>query len=569
MPWGGDQCRGDRGKHIVLQDHELVRVFLWVSREVHRSFTMKILISDSLSSHGIGILQKAGFEVDVKTKLPKEELLKIIKEYDGLIVRSGTKVTEDVIAAAERLKVIGRAGSGLDNVNTPAATRRGIVVMNTPGGNTVTTAEHTMAMIFAMTRRIPQATATLKAGHWDKERFMGVELYNKTLGVVGIGQIGGYLAKLAQGVAMNVIAFDPYLAPERAKDMGVEVVELDELFRRADIISVHTPLTPETRSLINRSAIEQMKSGVMIVNCARGGIINESDLAEALQTKKIAAAAFDVFEEEPIKADHPLLSLDNFICTPHIGASTTEAQENVAVGIAEQIVEYFSKGIARGAVNIPSVPPELLPRLQPYISLAETVGLLQAQLYEGGLERVTVEYHGEVSSQPVASLTVAVLKGLFTPILEDAVNCVNAPVIAKERGIEVKEVTSQDAGDFISVIRVRVESGNKTHHLAGTLFHRKDPRIVEIDNFQVEILPKGHMLLIVNEDQPGVIGTVGLVLGHHGVNIARMQCSREERGGRALLMIGTDEPLPQPAIDTMKATPHVLSVRPVDLSRGL
>jgi len=529
---------------------------------------MKILVSDSLSSHGVGILEKAGFEVDVKTKLPKDELLKVIKEYDGLIVRSGTKVTEEVITAADRLKVIGRAGSGLDNVNTPAATRRGIVVMNTPGGNTVTTAEHTMAMIFAMTRRIPQATASMKTGKWEKERFMGVELYNKTLGVVGIGQIGGYLAKLAQGVAMNVIAFDPYLAPERAKDMGVEVVELDELFRRADIISVHTPLTPETKSLINMSAIAKMKPGVMIVNCARGGIINESDLGEALKAKKVAAAAFDVFEEEPIKADHPLLALDNFICTPHIGASTTEAQENVAVGIAEQIVDYFTKGMARGAVNVPSVPPELLPRLLPYISLAEKIGLLQAQLYEGGLERVTVEYHGEVATLSVAPLTVAVLKGLLTPILEDGVNFVNAPVIAKERGIEVKEVKSQEAGDFTSVIRVRVESGKKTHHLAGTLFHRKDPRIVEIDDFQVEVLPEGHMLLIFNEDQPGVIGTVGLALGNQGVNIARMQCSREERGGRALLIIGADEPLPQSAIEAIKATPHILSVRPVDLSKG-
>ncbi len=530
---------------------------------------MKILVSDSLSKHGVALLEKAGFTVDVKTKLPKEELLKEIKSYDGLIVRSGTKVTAEVIAAAEQLKVIGRAGSGLDNVDTAAATRRGIVVMNTPGGNTVTTAEHTMSMICAMTRRIPQATASLKTGKWEKERFMGVELYNKTVGIVGIGQIGGYLAKLAQGLAMNVIGYDPYLAPDRAKDMGIEVVDLEELFRRADIISVHTPLTSETRSLIDTAAIEKMKPGVMIVNCARGGIINEPDLAEALKTKRVAAAAFDVFQDEPVKPDNPLLALDNFICTPHIGASTTEAQENVAVGIAEQIIDYVTKGLARGAVNIPSVPPELLPRLQPYIALAEKIGLLQAQLYEGALERVTVEYHGEVASLTVAPLTIAVLKGLLTPILEDAVNFVNAPVIAKERGIEVKEVKSSEAGDFTSVIRVRVEAGKKTHQLAGTLFHKKDPRIVEIDNFQVEVLPEGYMLLIFNVDKPGVIGAVGLALGNLAVNIARMQCSREEQGGRALLIIGLDQPLPAGVIDTMKQGQNILSVRQVDLSRGL
>ncbi len=530
---------------------------------------MKILVSDSLSKQGIEVLEKAGFTVVVKPKLSKDELLKEIKDSDGLIVRSATRVTADVIDAAERLKVIGRAGSGLDNVDTQAATRRGIVVMNTPGGNTVTTAEHTMAMIFAMTRRIPQATASMKAGKWEKERFMGVELYNKILGIVGVGQIGGYLTKLAQGIGMNVIAYDPYLAEERARKMGVEMVDLDELFRRSDIISVHTPLTPETRSLIDVRAIAKMKPGVMVVNCARGGIVNEADLCEALKTKKVAAAAFDVFDQEPVKPDHPLLTLDNFICTPHIGASTTEAQENVAIGIAEQIVDYFTKGIARGAVNVPSVPPELLPQLQPYLALAEKVGLLQAQLYEGGLERVTVEYNGEVSSLTVAPLTIAVLKGLLTPILENAVNFVNAPVVAKERGIEVKEVKSGDAGDFTSVIRVRVEAGRRVHHVAGTLHNRKEPRIVEIDTFQVEVVPEGHLLLILNVDRPGVIGEVGKVLGDHDINIARMQCSREERGGNALLIIGTDVPLSREVLDQIKSARNILSVKVADLSMGL
>lgn len=531
--------------------------------------SMKILVSDSLSKQGIEVLEKAGFTVVVKTKLSKDELLKEINDCDGLIVRSATKVTADVIDAAGRLKVIGRAGSGLDNVDTQAATRRGIVVMNTPGGNTVTTAEHTMAMIFAMTRRIPQATASMKAGKWEKERFMGVELYNKILGIIGVGQIGGYLTKLAQGIGMNVIAYDPYLAEERARHMGVEMVDLDELFRRSDIISVHTPLTPETKSLIDAGAIAKMKPGVMIVNCARGGIVNEADLCEALKAKKVAAAAFDVFDQEPVKPDHPLLTLDNFICTPHIGASTTEAQENVAIGIAEQIVDYFTKGIARGAVNVPSVPPELLPQLQPYLALAEKIGLMQAQLYEGGLERVTVEYNGEVSSLTVAPLTIAVLKGLLTPILENAVNFVNAPVVAKERGIEVKEVKSGDAGDFTSVIRVRVETGRRAHHVAGTLHNRKEPRIVEIDTFQVEVVPEGHLLLILNVDRPGVIGEVGKVLGDHDINIARMQCSREERGGNALLIIGTDVPLSREVLDHIKSARNILSVKVADLSMGL
>jgi D-3-phosphoglycerate dehydrogenase len=527
---------------------------------------MKILVSDSLSKQGVELLEKAGFTVVVKSKMPKEELFKEIKDADGLIVRSGTKVTEELIAAAEKLKVIGRAGSGLDNVDTPAATRRGIVVMNTPGGNTVTTAEHTMSMICAMSRRIPQATASVKAGKWEKDKFMGVELFNKVLGIVGVGQIGSHLTKLAQGIGMRVIAYDPYLAAERAQKMGVEMVELAELFRRAEIISVHTPLTPETKGIINAQTIATMKPGVMIVNCARGGIIHEGDLYEALKSKYVAAAAFDVFEEEPIKTDNPLLSLDNFICTPHIGAQTTEAQENVAVGIAEQLVDYFTKGIARGAVNIPSVSPELLPRLQPYLSLAEQLGKLQSQLCEGGLERLTVEYSGDVTNLSIAPLTIAVLKGLLTPIMEAPVNYVNAPIVAKERGIEVKEVKSTDAGDFTSLIRVRVEAGKESHLVAGTLYHKKDPRVVEIDQFKVEMVPEGHMLFIHNIDRPGVIGMVGKVLGDNNINIVRMQCALEKRGGNALLIIGSDQTFPGAVLDLIKSSPNILSVKVAVLS---
>ncbi|MDH5667359.1 MAG: phosphoglycerate dehydrogenase [Nitrospira sp.] len=527
---------------------------------------MKILVSDSLSKQGVELLEKAGFTVVVKSKMPKDELYQEIKDADGLIVRSGTKVTADLIAAAEKLKVVGRAGSGLDNVDTPAATRRGIVVMNTPGGNTVTTAEHTMAMIFSACRKVPQATASVKQGKWEKSKFMGIELYNKTLGIVGIGQIGGYLAKLAQGASMNVIAYDPYLAPDRAEKMGVTLMDLPELFKRADIISVHTPLTAETKSLINAQVIDTMKPGVVLINCARGGIINEADLCEALKTNRVAAAAFDVFEEEPVKPDHPLLALDNFICSPHIGAQTTEAQENVAVGIAEQIVDYFARGVAKGAVNIPSVPPELLPRLQPFLTLAERLGSLQTQLFHGGgVERVTVEYSGEVASLSVASLTIAVLKGLLTPILEHPVNYVNAPIVAKERGIEVKEVKTSDAGDFTSLIRVRVEAGKDSHQVAGTLYHKQEARVVEIDQFKVEMIPEGHMLFIQNRDRPGVIGMVGNVLGESGMNILRMQCALEKRGGNAMLIIASDTEFPAEALNQMKANPDILSVNVANL----
>ena len=526
---------------------------------------MKILISDSLSPKGVEVLERAGFSVDVKTKLPKEELLKEIPQYEGLVVRSATKVTKEVIAAGARLRIIGRAGTGLDNVDTDAATRRGIVVMNTPGGNTITTAEHAMSMISSMSRKIPQATASTRSGKWEKSKFMGTELYNKTLGLVGLGQIGSYVAKLAQGWSMNVIGYDPYLAEDRARQMGIEVVELDEIFNRADVISVHTPLTNETRGIINRDTIATMKDGVMIVNCARGGIINENDLAEALQSGKVASAAFDVFEQEPVSSDNPLLGLDNFVCTPHIGASTEEAQENVAIGIAEQFVDYFKRGISRGAVNVPSVAPEVLPQLQPYLLLAERMGRFQAQLLEGGVKAVTVEYSGEVAQLAVAPITVAVLKGLLAPILEDVINFVNAPIVAKERGIEVKEVKSSDAGDFTSLIRIKVDAGPKTHSLAGTLFHKQDPRIVEINQFQVEVVSEGQMILIDNVDRPGVIGMVGKVLGEHNVNIAQMQCSRVERGESALLIIGLDGPPSPKAIDLLKTEKDLLSVRLVDL----
>ncbi len=513
---------------------------------------MKVLISDALSENGVKILRDSGLDVDVNTKLSNEELQGKIAQYNGLVIRSATKVNEKVIEAATNLRVIGRAGSGVDNVDLSAATKRGIVVMNTPGGNTITTAEHAFAMMLALARKIPQATASMKAGKWEKSKFMGMELQEKVLGIIGLGQIGSYLVKLAQGASMKVIANDPYLAEDRAHEMGVELVSLSELYRRADILSLHTTMTSETKHMIGVEAINQMKDGVRIVNCARGGLVDESALVEALTSGKVAGAAFDVFEKEPCAPDHPLLGLDNMIFTPHIGASTTEAQESVAISIAEQVVEYLTRGVARGAVNMPSVPVELLQRIQPYLSLAEKLGVLQSQLCEGGIERVTIEYKGDVANESVALITPVVLKGLLSPILEDTVNNVNSLVIAKERGIEVKEVRSRDAGDFASLIRVMVDASKKSATVTGTLFGRKDPRVVEVNHFEVDFDPRGHLLFILNEDQPGVIGMVGRIVGEHGINIARMECARVGQGGVALLILSLDSQAPDAVLDTIR-----------------
>lgn len=524
---------------------------------------MKVLVSDSLSDKGVEILKKAGIDVDVKTKLSPEELIRIIGEYDGLVVRSATKVTDVVIAAGTKLKVIGRAGSGLDNVDQAAATKRGIVVMNTPGGNTVTTAEHTMALIFSLVRQIPQATASTKSGKWEKSKFMGMELYNKVLGIVGMGQIGSYLAKLAQGAAMQVVAFDPFLSPENARKAGVELLPLEDLFRRADVISVHTPLTAETRNLINAETIKQMKDGVRIINCARGGIVHESDLADAVRSGKVAGVALDVFEQEPADPKNPLLGLDGVICTPHIGAATNEAQENVALAIAEQIADYLNRGVVRGAVNIPSVPPDLLPKIQPYLELAERLGLFVGQCHDGAAERLTVEFVGEVAGLMTAPIAVAALKGFLTPILEEPVNYVNAPIIATERGIEVKTVKGGESSDYTSLIRLSVENGakKKKTSVAGTLYHKKDARIVEIDGFALEVVPEGEMLMLVNDDQPGVIGSIGMFLGENHVNISRMQLGRERPGGKAIAVVGIDAPLKTDLLAKLKKLSHIRSVK--------
>ncbi len=527
----------------------------------------KILVSDKLSEAGLKILKDGtGLEVDVKTGMKPDELKKIIGEYDGLIIRSGTKVTADLISAADKLKIVGRAGIGVDNVDTEAASKRGIIVENTPGGNVVTTAEHAIAMMFAVARKIPQATGSMKDGKWEKTKFVGSELYNKTLGIVGVGNIGKIVADRALGLKMKVIAFDPFLSSETAAKMGVELVELNDLFARADFISIHTPLNDKTRNLIDRPAFAKMRKGVYIINCARGGIVNEDALVGAIQEGIVAGAALDVFVEEPIKPDHPLLKLEQVVCTPHLGASTDEAQENVAIEVAEQMVDYFVRGVVRNAVNFPSISSELMSVLQPYLSLAEKLGKFQGQLADSSPQEITIEYSGEIAAYPSASLTVSVLKGILEPLLEDvSVNYVNAPFIAKERGIKVIESKASEQHDFKSLIRVTVQYAKGSHSVSGTIFGKKNPRIVRIDDFYLEVAPEGTILVIHNQDRPGVVGNIGTLLGKNQVNISRMQLGLGKTQGEAIALYNVDSSAPKTIVEEIAKLPNIISVKQVSL----
>lgn len=525
----------------------------------------KVLISDSLSQEGIEIFRKTpGIEVDERTSLSPEELLAIIPNYDALVIRSATKVTAAVIEKAKRLAVIGRAGIGLDNVDITAASKGGIVVMNTPGGNTVTTGEHTIAMMLALVRMIPQATASMKAGKWEKNKFTGHEFLNKTLGIVGIGRVGSIVADRAQGLKMKVLAYDPFISPEAAEKMGITLAGLDEIYAQADIITVHTPLTKETRGIINAGAFAKMKPGVFIINCARGGIVSEQDLYEALVSGKVAGAALDVFEEEPTR-NTALIGLPNVICTPHLGASTDEAQINVAIAIAEQIVAYLTTGEIRGAVNFPSVSAELLNIIRPYLTLAEKLGKFEAQLVSGAIKEIVIEYSGEILNHNVAPVTISLLKGLLSPILNESVNYINAPLVAKERGITVIEAKSTEMQDYTSLISVTVRTAGEAICAAGTIFGRQEPRIVRINQFTVEVIPEGRMLVMFNDDKPGVIGNVGTILGQSGVNISRLHLSREGVEGKAMVVLGTDSAVPPAVIERLRKSPHVVSVTELEV----
>lgn len=526
----------------------------------------KVLVSDPLSNKGLEILGGAeNLKVDVQPGLPPEELKKIIPEYDAIIIRSETKLKRDIIEAATRLKVIGRAGIGLDNVDLPAATKKGIVVMNTPQENAIAAAEHTIAMMLSISRKIPQATSSMRGGKWEKKKFMGVELYNKTLGLVGVGVIGTVVADRARGLKMKVIGYDPYLSPEVAEKKGVELVSLDELLARSDFISVHTPLTEETRSLIDKNAMTKMKEGVILINCARGGIINEKDLYEAIRGGRVAGAALDVFEKEPA-VGNPLLELEEVVSTPHLGASTGEAQENVAIAIAQQVVDYLLRGEARNAVNIPMVSPDILPFLRPYLQLGEKLGSFLGQIADYAIEEVLIEYHGELVNYGTRPVMVSVLKGLLTPFVGETVNYVNAPVMAKERGIKITESTSATHEDFANLIAITARSKMEQNTIAGTLFGRKELRIVRLNDFLIEAIPDGYILLVNNYDKPGVIGNLGTTLGGRDINIATMQFGRDRMGGMAISLLHLDAPLPPGMLGEILRLPNIISVRQIVLS---
>jgi len=525
----------------------------------------RVLVSDSMAPEVAAILGNTpGIKVDVKTGMKPDELKAVIKDYDALIVRSSTKVTAEIIEAAAKLSAIGRAGAGVDNIDIPAASKRGIVVMNTPGGNTVTTAEHAIAMMLALARRIPQATASMKAGRWEKSRFMGNEYCNKTLGVIGLGRVGAVVADRAIGLKMNVIAHDPFISPEVAQQMGVNMVNLDELFTNSDFISVHCPLSKETRNLINESALAKMKKGVFLIHCARGGIVNEKALCRALKAGQVAGAAIDVFEEEPTK-NMELVGLDNVICTPHLGASTDEAQTNVAIAIAHQIAAYFTTGEIKGAVNFPSVSADVMAGIRPYLDLAEKLGTFQAQLITGALQEVSLEYSGEILNHNVAPITVSLIKGLLDPILTETVNYINAPVLAKERGIRIIEVKSSETKDYTNLIALTVRTSKETSRTSGAVFGQNDPRIVRINEFSVEIAPEGYLLAVSNKDVPGVIGNLGTTLGSHNVNIARLHLSRDAQSKKALVVLNTDSPVGPDILDKLRKLPHVVSITPIKM----
>lgn len=510
----------------------------------------RVLVTDNLSPEGVKVLKGEGLEVDVQNELTPQELLSIISDYDALIVRSKTKVRAEVIERATRLKVIGRAGVGLDNIDVEAATRRGIVVMNCPEANTISTAEHALAMLLSLARNIPQANISLKGKKWEKKKFVGVELYDKTLGILGLGRIGSHLAKCARGIGMKVLAYDPFLSPERSQRVGVELVSFEGLLKRSDFISVHTPLTSSTKHLIGEKEFSLMKKGIRILNCARGGIIDEEALYRALKGGKVAGAALDVFEKEP-PGDNPLLTLDNVVVTPHLGASTQEAQFKVAVGVARQVAEALKKGVFRNAVNIPQVEPELWRELKPYLELAEGMGRLQAQMVEGNVESIRVKFSGSIVDYDLLPLTNALLKGFLGKMVSEMVNLVNAPLLARERGIEVIESKSSRSVDFANLITMEVITSKGETSLEGTVLGREDKRLVNLKGYKVDVPLEGYLLITFHQDKPGLIGRIGLLLGEHRVNIARLSLDRNKIGGKAAAIFNIDSPPPEVALQKM------------------
>jgi D-3-phosphoglycerate dehydrogenase / 2-oxoglutarate reductase len=523
----------------------------------------RVLVSDKLSPTAVQIFKDRGVDVDYLPDLgkDKDKLAAVIGQYDGLAIRSATKVTEKLIDAATNLMVIGRAGIGVDNVDIPAASRRGIIVMNTPFGNSITTAEHAIALMFALARQLPEANASTHSGKWEKNRFMGVEITAKTLGVIGCGNIGSIVAARGVGLKMHVLAYDPFLSEARAQELGVEKVELDTLLARADFITLHTPMTDKTRGIINAESISRMKDGVRIINCARGGLIVEADLLAALKSGKVAGAGIDVFEVEPA-TESPFFGLENVVATPHLGASTTEAQENVALQVAEQMSEYLTKGAVSNAINMPSITAEEAPRLKPFVKLAEVLGAFVGQVTDEPIKEVEILFDGATASMNTRALVSAALAGLIRPQVAD-VNMVSAPIMAKERGIILSEVRRDKSGVFDGYIKLTVKTARKTRSIAGTVFSDGKPRFIQIKGINLDAEVGQHMLYTTNPDAPGIIGLLGTIMGENGVNIANFQLGRNRPGGDAIALLYLDAPVPADVLEKLRANPKIDSAKPL------
>ena len=522
----------------------------------------RVLIADALSDAAVKIFEERGIEAVVEVGLKPEALIERIGAFDGLAVRSATKVTPAVLAAAERLKVVGRAGIGIDNIDLGAATGRGVVVMNTPHGNAITTAEHAIAMLFSLARQIPAADRSTRASKWEKSRFMGVELTGKTLGLVGCGNIGAIVAERARGLKMRVLAYDPFLADERAEALGVRKVDLDTLLANSDCITLHVPLTEQTRGMIDAKALAKTRRGVLLVNCARGGLVVEEDLKAAIEAGQVAGAALDVFAVEPAK-DNPLFQLEQVICTPHLGASTSEAQENVALQVAEQMSDYLLTGAVTNALNMPSLTAEEARRLGPYMTLAEQLGSFAGQLTETGVKAIRLEYEGEAAELNTRPLTQVALMGFLRPMLAEGVNMVNAPIVAREREIQVTETRHSKDGDYNTLIRFTVETDRRTRSVAGTLFGGRRPRLIEVKGIAVEAELSPHMLYITNLDKPGFIGNMGTIFGNAGINIATFHLGRADAGGEAIALLGLDAPVPADLLAEVRALPNITQAVPL------
>src|SRR6056297_1943130 len=527
---------------------------------------VKILISDKFPAEGLKVFEETeDFQVDYQPGLSADQLLSAVADADALVVRSGTQVNEEVFAAAANLKVIGRAGVGTENIDLAAANRKGVVVTHTPFGSTTTTAEHTIALLMSLARQIPAACRSTQAGNWETERFFGVEISGKTLGVVGAGKIGRLVIERALALKMKAIVYDPNLAGETIRLLGAEQVELEELLARSDFVTLHTPLNAETRHLLNAETLAAMKPGSYVVNCATGGLIDETALTEALTSGHLAGAALDVFTKEPPPADHPLLNLDQVVCTPHLRTATRDAQINITVQVARQIIDFLQQGMIVNAVNVPSISADLLETLRPYIELAEKLGAFQAQLSAKGLREVRLEYAGSVSDFPVAPLTMAALKGLLTPLAGPTVNYINAPHLARERGIRIVETKSKESQGYSSLIRLTISGSKGEHSVTGAMFNERDYRIVSMDGYSVETIPKGHILVLFNADRPGMIGYIGQVLGEADINIAMMNLSRQVINDKAVSLISVDSPIPKETLERLRAHEHILSAHQITL----